>query len=37
MNSTVLIEPKNALVKQYQKFFALDNVELTTYPRGEEA
>jgi ATP-dependent Clp protease ATP-binding subunit ClpX len=24
----ILIEPKNALVKQYQKFFSLDNVEL---------
>jgi ATP-dependent Clp protease ATP-binding subunit ClpX len=24
----ILTEPKNALVKQYQKFFALDNVEL---------
>jgi ATP-dependent Clp protease ATP-binding subunit ClpX len=25
----VLVEPKNALVKQYQSLFALDNVELT--------
>jgi ATP-dependent Clp protease ATP-binding subunit ClpX len=25
----ILVEPKNAVVKQYQKFFALDNVELT--------
>src|SRR5205085_12083935 len=24
----ILTEPKNALVKQYQKFFSLDNVEL---------
>ncbi len=24
----ILVEPKNAVVKQYQKFFALDNVEL---------
>jgi len=24
----ILTEPKNALVKQYQKFFTLDNVEL---------
>jgi ATP-dependent Clp protease ATP-binding subunit ClpX len=24
----ILVEPKNALVKQYQKFFSLDNVEL---------
>ena len=24
----ILTEPKNAVVKQYQKFFALDNVEL---------
>ena len=24
----ILTEPKNAIVKQYQKFFALDNVEL---------
>ncbi|NUL81204.1 MAG: ATP-dependent Clp protease ATP-binding subunit ClpX [Armatimonadetes bacterium] len=26
--SRILVEPKNALVKQYQKFFELDNVEL---------
>jgi ATP-dependent Clp protease ATP-binding subunit ClpX len=25
----ILVEPKNAVVKQYQKFFALDNVELS--------
>ena len=25
----ILTEPRNAVVKQYQKFFALDNVELT--------
>jgi ATP-dependent Clp protease ATP-binding subunit ClpX len=24
----ILVEPKNAIVKQYQKFFALDKVEL---------
>ena len=24
----ILVEPKNALVKQYQKFFELENVEL---------
>jgi ATP-dependent Clp protease ATP-binding subunit ClpX len=28
----VLTEPKNALVKQYQKFFNLDNVELVFQP-----
>jgi ATP-dependent Clp protease ATP-binding subunit ClpX len=28
----VLTEPKNALVKQYQKFFKLDNVELVFEP-----
>ncbi len=25
----ILVEPKNAIIKQYQKFFALDKVELT--------
>src|SRR5216684_3486380 len=33
----ILIEPKNALVKQYQKFFALDNVELVFEGRSLEA
>src|SRR6202165_3527439 len=33
----ILIEPKNALVKQYQKFFALDNVELVFESRSLEA
>jgi len=28
----ILTEPKNALVKQYQKFFGLDNVELVFEP-----
>lgn len=28
----ILTEPKNALVKQYQKLFALDDVELTFEP-----
>lgn len=28
----ILTEPKNALVKQYMKFFELDNVELDFYP-----
>jgi ATP-dependent Clp protease ATP-binding subunit ClpX len=30
----ILTEPKNALVKQYQKFFALDNVELVFEERS---
>jgi ATP-dependent Clp protease ATP-binding subunit ClpX len=30
----ILTEPKNAFVKQYQKFFALDNVQLVFEPRA---
>lgn len=33
----ILIEPKNALVKQYQKMFALDEVELDFEPLALEA
>ena len=33
----ILTEPKNALVKQYQKFFALDNVELVFEDQSLEA
>ncbi|MGH7777309.1 MAG: ATP-dependent Clp protease ATP-binding subunit ClpX, partial [Candidatus Dormibacterales bacterium] len=33
----ILTEPKNALVKQYQKFFSLDNVELVFEERSLEA
>jgi ATP-dependent Clp protease ATP-binding subunit ClpX len=33
----ILTEPKNALVKQYQRFFALDNVELVFSPDALEA
>ncbi len=33
----ILTEPKNALVKQYQKFFALDNVELVFEGHSLEA
>jgi ATP-dependent Clp protease ATP-binding subunit ClpX len=33
----ILTEPKNALVKQYQKYFALDNVELVFEGRSLEA
>jgi ATP-dependent Clp protease ATP-binding subunit ClpX len=33
----ILIEPKNALVKQYQKLFELDNVELEIQPEALEA
>ncbi len=33
----ILTEPKNAIVKQYQKFFALDNVELIFTPEALEA
>jgi ATP-dependent Clp protease ATP-binding subunit ClpX len=33
----ILTEPKNALVRQYQKFFALDNVELVFEGRSLEA
>jgi ATP-dependent Clp protease ATP-binding subunit ClpX len=28
----ILVEPKNALVKQYQKFFAMENAELEFTP-----
>ena len=30
----ILTEPKNALVKQYQKLFAMDGVELDNPPHG---
>ncbi|GAC1657284.1 MAG: ATP-dependent Clp protease ATP-binding subunit ClpX [Candidatus Dormibacteraceae bacterium] len=33
----ILTEPKNAMVKQYQKFFALDNVELVFEPNSLQA
>ncbi len=33
----ILVEPKNALVKQYQKMLALDNVELVFTPDALEA
>ena len=33
----ILVEPKNAVVKQYQKFFALDNVDLIFTPEALEA
>ena len=33
----ILIEPRNALVKQYQKFFELENVELEFTPDALEA
>jgi len=33
----ILTEPKNALVRQYQKFLALDNVELVFTPEALEA
>ena len=33
----ILVEPKNAVVKQYQKFFALDNVELSFTAEALEA
>ncbi|MBX6754937.1 ATP-dependent Clp protease ATP-binding subunit ClpX [Thermorudis peleae] len=33
----ILVEPKNALVKQYQKIFALDNVELIFTPDALDA
>jgi ATP-dependent Clp protease ATP-binding subunit ClpX len=29
----ILTEPKNALVKQYQKLFSMDGVELEIRPR----
>ena len=33
----VLTEPKNSLVKQYQKLFELDNVELVVEPEALDA
>jgi ATP-dependent Clp protease ATP-binding subunit ClpX len=33
----ILTEPRNAVVKQYQKFFALDNVELSFTPEALDA
>jgi len=33
----ILTEPRNAIVKQYQKFFALDDVDLTFTPGAIEA
>jgi ATP-dependent Clp protease ATP-binding subunit ClpX len=33
----ILTEPKNALVRQYQRFFAMDGVELTFTPEALEA
>jgi ATP-dependent Clp protease ATP-binding subunit ClpX len=33
----ILVEPKNAVVKQYQKFFQLDNVDLIFTPEALEA
>ncbi len=33
----ILVEPKNALTKQYQKLFELDNVELEIQPEALEA
>jgi ATP-dependent Clp protease ATP-binding subunit ClpX len=33
----ILVEPRNAVVKQYQKFFALDNVELLFTDEALEA
>jgi ATP-dependent Clp protease ATP-binding subunit ClpX len=33
----ILVEPKNAVVKQYQKFFALDNVDLAFTEEALEA
>ncbi|MSQ26529.1 MAG: ATP-dependent Clp protease ATP-binding subunit ClpX [Dehalococcoidia bacterium] len=33
----VLVEPKNAVIKQYQRFFALDHVELIFQPEALEA
>ncbi|MDQ3855737.1 MAG: ATP-dependent Clp protease ATP-binding subunit ClpX [Chloroflexota bacterium] len=33
----ILTEPKNAIVKQYQKFFSLDNVDLQFTPDALEA
>ncbi len=33
----ILTEPKNALIKQFQRFFALDNVELVMTPEALES
>ena len=33
----ILTEPKNALVKQFQRFFAMDGVELVMTPEAREA
>jgi ATP-dependent Clp protease ATP-binding subunit ClpX len=33
----ILVEPKNSLVKQYQKLFSIDNVKLTFEPEALEA
>jgi len=33
----ILTEPKNALIKQYKKLFAIDNVQLTFEPEALEA
>lgn len=33
----ILVEPRNALIKQYQKLLALDNVELEIQPEALEA
>ncbi|HLS88972.1 MAG TPA: ATP-dependent protease ATP-binding subunit ClpX [Sphingobacteriaceae bacterium] len=33
----ILVEPRNALIKQYQKFFQLDNVELEVEPNALRA
>ncbi len=33
----ILSEPKNALIKQYQKLFELDNVKLEFTPEALEA
>ena len=34
---TILIEPKNALIKQYQKLFAMEDVELDVRPSALQA
>jgi ATP-dependent Clp protease ATP-binding subunit ClpX len=33
----ILIEPKNALIKQYQKLFSMENVELEVRPSALQA
>jgi len=33
----ILVEPKNAIIKQYQKFLAMDRVELIFTPEALEA